>query len=140
MIDSVKHLDYIQSAITRMAGNAFTIKGWSITVTTAVIGVASKSGDEMFAVVGVLPIMLFWGLDAYYLSLERRFRQLFALVADRIASDERTVFNMSPGPVGPRELFSAIVRPTQLFVHGPLFLAVLGVFLFGILQPHQSAP
>lgn len=135
MVDSVKHLDYIQAAIARMASNAFTIKGWSITVTTAVIGVASKSGDESFAMVGVLPVMLFWGLDAYYLSLERRFRQLFSLVAERIAHDEPAVFNMSPGPVGPRELASAIVRPTQLLVHGPLLLAVFGVALVGTLRP-----
>lgn len=81
--DKRKHLDMIQAIITRMAGNSFLLKGWSVTVGSGLIALAAGTKHPWVAVVALLPSAVFWALDAYYLAVERRYRALFAAVADR---------------------------------------------------------
>jgi len=77
----VKHLELIQGVITRLGNDGFLVKGWTLTIVGAIIGLAvnSKSGD--LALVALVPSLAFWGLDAYFLSAERRYRALYDLVA-----------------------------------------------------------
>ncbi len=37
---STKHLEMLQAAITRIAGYSFVAKGWSVTLATAILGLA----------------------------------------------------------------------------------------------------
>ena len=122
---ATKYLDYLQAAIARMAGHCFSIKGWSITVTTAVLGLAAKEGAADLCLIGLLPVLLFWGLDSYFLVLERRFRKLFAAAAQSERTD-RVSFDMSPGTVGAADIIAVMKRPALLAVHGPLTLALVG--------------
>lgn len=72
----VKHLEMIQAVIARLGGNGFLIKGWAITLASAFVGLAVHSEDCSFAWVGTASSLTFWGLDAYFLRAERRFRML----------------------------------------------------------------
>lgn len=40
--DTIKHLDYVQSAIYRMADTSFKIKGLAITIVSAFVGIYVK--------------------------------------------------------------------------------------------------
>lgn len=80
MSDKQKHLDYIQAVISRMASNSFTIKGWTVTLTLAVLAVDATQSGKSFGVLAFLPIFSFWILDAYYLNQERLFRHLYKSV------------------------------------------------------------
>ena len=40
--DTIKHLEFIQAVITRMAGNSFVLKGWAITLAAAGFALAAK--------------------------------------------------------------------------------------------------
>ena len=91
--DRVKHLELRQSAIARLAANSFALKGWSVTVTAALLGLAAKDSNARFAVVAFYAALTFWGLDAYYLRQERRFRALYEAV--RLDKDV-TPYAMSP--------------------------------------------
>jgi len=73
----IKHLEFIQSAISRIAANSFLLKGWSVTLAAALVALAAKDADLRFAVIALFPALIFWGLDAYYLRLERLFRALY---------------------------------------------------------------
>lgn len=75
--DKIKHLDYVQNAINRMADNSFKIKGLTITLFSAFVGIYVKTGELQFLLATVLPIFLFWLLDAYYLQQERKFRAIY---------------------------------------------------------------
>jgi len=75
--DVSKHLEFIQGVITRMAGNSFVVKGWSITIAVALFALAARDCNPVFAILAVFPGMSFWGLDAYYLRQERLFRRLY---------------------------------------------------------------
>lgn len=73
-----KHLEFIQGAIARMAGNSFQMKSWNVALATAAIGFAvAKDSHPKAAVLAILPALTFWVLDAYYLLLERAFRDLY---------------------------------------------------------------
>lgn len=79
-----KEIDLIQGVINRMARNSFMIKGWSLTV----VGIASSlnltSEKSVFLSVGISVICLFfWGLDAFYLRTERKYRALYNDVVDK---------------------------------------------------------
>jgi hypothetical protein len=75
--DRVKHLEFVQAAISRMASNSFVVKGWSITIVAAFFGLAAKDAKPIFALLALFPALSFWGLDAHYLRLERLFRKLY---------------------------------------------------------------
>ncbi|MEN9503463.1 MAG: hypothetical protein RI964_2748 [Pseudomonadota bacterium] len=43
--DRLKHLEMLQQVITRMASNSFLIKGWSITLISALLAFAQYFGQ-----------------------------------------------------------------------------------------------
>ena len=75
--DRMKHLEFLQSVITRHANNSFLIKGWSLTVASAFFGFALSQRSWGLAVLALLPVAGFAWLDAYFLKQERLFRHLY---------------------------------------------------------------
>lgn len=71
------HLSILQSVIQRMATNSTSCKAWCITIVSAVLVIVADKGKPEFAYIALLPTMLFCGLDAYYLALEKGFRQSY---------------------------------------------------------------
>lgn len=72
----IKHLEFIQSIISRLSNNAFVLKGWTITICAGLM-VLSESSAFKFSFLAVFLLIIFWALDGYYLSLERRYRALY---------------------------------------------------------------
>jgi len=88
-----KHLEFIQNIISRMAGNLFFLRGWTITLIGALLALFSKnnSPDYVFYFLIVL-ILVFWILDGYFLSQERSYRDLYNHV--RKLKEEEIDFSM----------------------------------------------
>jgi hypothetical protein len=78
----IKHLELVQSVISRMAQNSFQLKGWSITVATAIAAFAAKESSPGLAILALFPAISFWCLDAYYLRRERLYRRLHEAITD----------------------------------------------------------
>ncbi len=78
-IDSgrLKHLEIIQQVITRMANNSFLIKGWSLTLLSLVLAIGLKEKIYTLLWVMLLPSIMLWCLDGYYLRQEKLFRKLW---------------------------------------------------------------
>ena len=70
----LKHLEFIQNTITRMAHNSFLLKGWCITVVGAIIGLNKDGVDWKVTTLAIFLTLMFWILDGYFLSQERYFR------------------------------------------------------------------
>ncbi len=70
----LKHLEFIQNTITRMANNSFLLKGWCITVVGAIIGLNKDGVDWKVTTLAIFLTLMFWILDGYFLSQERYFR------------------------------------------------------------------
>lgn len=76
----IKHLEFIQLTITRMAANSFILKGWSVTLISALAVLSQKDSNSKFWMIALLPALTFWGLDGYFLRQERLFRHLYDAV------------------------------------------------------------
>ena len=91
-----KHLEFIQAAINRMAGNLFLLKGWTITLIAALFALASKDANDLYFWIAYIPAVMFWVLDGYFLSQERRFRALYDDVRQR--KEDQIDFSMNTEP------------------------------------------
>lgn len=87
-----KHLEMIQNVISRISANSFSIKGWAVTLVAGIFALANKDADKSYFLVAYVPIIIFWGLDSYYLLQERLFRALYNKV--RILKEEEIDFSM----------------------------------------------
>ncbi len=79
--NKIKHLEFIQLVITRMSVNSFLLKGWTITLVSAVFAFAAKDTNPKYFWISFIAILVFWGLDAYYLLQERLYRSLYEIRA-----------------------------------------------------------
>lgn len=79
--DKVTHLQMIQGIINRLAGNSFDIKRWSVLLSAAMAATIPEfRSASLLPIFLIGPIIVFWGLDAYYLWQERLFRNLYKRV------------------------------------------------------------
>lgn len=83
----IKHLEFIQSIITRMASNSFMLKGWAITVVAALLAYSIKEQNPYVLSVILFPAIVFALLDMYYLYQERLFRKLYDKVREQVETD-----------------------------------------------------
>ena len=66
----------IQEVISRMANNSFALKGWTVTLAAGIFTLSGNAIRTNFWFL-FLPIIIFRGLDAFYLSKERSSRALY---------------------------------------------------------------
>lgn len=122
-----KHLEFIQNIISRMAGNLFFLRGWTITLIAALLALFSKnnSPDYVFYFLIVL-ILVFWILDGYFLSQERSYRDLYNHV--RKLKEEEIDFSMDTREyqkLKKNTLIYSMFSPTLLIFYLPLIGAAL---------------
>ncbi|HTI73104.1 MAG TPA: hypothetical protein VMF06_24225 [Candidatus Limnocylindria bacterium] len=122
----LKYLEMIQAVITRMAGNQTTLRTWSVTLGTAVVGFAvNNSAHPKAALLAVLPAGVFWILDGYYPGLERAFRALYN--QERQIADDKPDFAMAIKPLIVEKWIEACTRPAVWLVHLPVIAVALVV-------------
>lgn len=98
--DRRKHLDFIQSTITRMSTASSTSKSWLLPVVTTCYGYGIVEESSGVALIGVWASILFMYLDANYLRQERQFRRIYTEVAK---GSELPNFSLNYADVSPRE-------------------------------------
>lgn len=90
--DVLKELDMLQNCISRMSTNSFALKGWYVTVITALVTFIFTADRALIGkLLGVLIIItiVFWYLNSYYLLLERKYRVQYEWVLkNRVYSEE----------------------------------------------------
>ena len=100
------HLEMLQGVVQRMAENSRSCKLWSITALSAVLFLAARTGTPWHTLIALVPLFLFFLLDVYYLSLERRFR----------GSYECMLKKLRQGTYGPEDVFESPPR-ASLFAY-----------------------
>lgn len=88
-----KHMDYIQSVISRMASNSFYLKGWNISIIAAIVALSFKESDWRIYGCALILNIVFWFLDAYYLKQEELFRKLYKKIS-QVKDDNKIDFSM----------------------------------------------
>jgi len=131
--DKIKHLEMIQSIITRMNTNSFQIKGLAITIVAAILAVYAATQKLDFILIAIFPPIIFWILDTYYLQMERKFRGLYNDVAGVTDNPKQIkLFEMRPDLYSRKKynyfcvLFSKTIWPVYL----PIIALLIGIFIY----------
>lgn len=82
MNDKIAYLGFIQTIILRMNTNSFFIKGWALTLISALLAFAFNKDGNDASIVAYLPLFLFWYLDSTYLTIERKYIKLYEMTTE----------------------------------------------------------
>lgn len=127
----IRHLEMIQGVINRMASNSFKLKGWAVTLVAGIFALASRDTDKLYFLIAYIPIVIFWGLDSYYLLQERLFRSLYNKV--RLLEENDIDFSMK----ATKKEFSdeknrfcnCLFSKTEIWFYLPLAVVCAGIIL-----------
>ncbi|GAA7252038.1 hypothetical protein ID0469_14810 [Helicobacter pylori] len=92
-----EELEILQGVINRMVQNSLECKKWTLALAVGVLSLKIEAISHLYGlcVLGVL-LACFYLLDAYYLMLERLFREQYEwLIKNRLKTDER-LFEVFP--------------------------------------------
>lgn len=121
----VKHLEFVEGVINRMAGNSFLLKGWSVTLVAALFALAAQGANAGYALVGLLPGSVFWALDAYYLRQENLFQKLYDAVRHGELDSDRYCMNTQRYSAHVQSVWRTAWSSTVACLHGAVVVAVL---------------
>ena len=108
--DDRQYIEMLQGNIERMAGNSAKCKSWMVTIVSSLIALQCSIKDSnWWLLLGILPIVLFWYLDVYYLHLERGMRNLEAVFLNMFRDKEfgkyeENLFNFKPYKIKKKDL------------------------------------
>lgn len=133
--EKIKHLEFIQDVITRMNKNSFQLKGWMITIVSALLALYGSSNNDIYIWIAIAPTIFFWLLDAYYLQQERKFRGVYNDVAGLSSEEQRIEIKDFEMPIhkykcGNYCYFNVLKSTTIAMIYVPV---ILGLVLAGIL-------
>jgi len=115
------HLSIIQGVIERMANNSTSSKAWCITIVSAILVIVADKGKPDYAWIAIFPTILFAALDAYYLALEKGFRNSYNTFVKKLHS----------GTLLPEDLYSVMPEGshTRLQLQALRSFAVWGFYI-----------
>ena len=130
--EQLKHIEFIQNVITRMNTNSFQIKGWTITLVSALLAIFVSTKNDYFVLVAIFPAVVLWFLDAYYLMQERKFRALYDDVTG-VSEQPRRVKQVAMRPDlytgGKYSYWSSFTSVTIASLHLSISLGLVGLFV-----------
>ncbi len=126
------HLQFIQNVINRLSHNSFLLKGWTVVLVSALFALSSQGAAQSFIYIALLPALVFWGLDGFFLGTEWKYRKLYDYV--RQLSEEEIDYSMDPS-IAETDLNSkgisfallcrAVLSKTLIPFYGTILLAIL---------------
>lgn len=126
----IRYLEAIQRVIDRLSNTSFILKGWAVSLVAGLMALAANGANQGYVLIAYIPIAVFWFLDAYFLMMERQYRNLFKENADLSQKLEFFSIKRKKGDLYlyARALFSI----TMLLTYIPLIAAtVIIMFCIG---------
>jgi len=130
----LKHLEFIQGVINRLSTNSFLLKGWSVLLVSALMALGTKESSLSFIFLAYLPAVVFWGLDGFFLMKERQYRALYKLIRVKDKDDIDFCMDTKPVATDAGGWARAVFRPTLLWFHGVLIVAIIVVMIIKMLS------
>jgi len=136
-------LQILQGVINRMAANSAASKTWCIALVSAIVVVIAGKNNPSYVWIALIPIVLFLFLDAYYLALERNFRDQYKKFVKKLHAGSVTVddlFLVTPGNKLVVSIFWSFFSLSVWPFYG-LLIAMILVFRFWFLnEPPAATP
>lgn len=129
MEKKLKHLEMLQTVISRMAKNSFLLKGWNVVLVSAIFVFASSESKSQLVFLAYLPTAAFWLLDGYFLRQERLFHKFYDKV--RAMGEDDIDFSMNTIPIDAEvaSWLRVAVSRTLLLFHGAVILTITAAWL-----------
>lgn len=136
-----KEIDLIQSCINRMSQNSFNVKGWTVSLLAVIFALLPEKFNVYFlGIAGFLIVGSFWYLDAFFLRIEKLYRQKYEWVIHKRLSTTDFCYDLNPnnekmhlGPSGSLPQYPSqwdiMCTPTLLHFYGTILLLVIAFFL-----------
>lgn len=118
------HLNILQAVVQRMAANSSSAKAWCITLVSAILVIVADKGRPQYALIALIPTALFLILDAYYLALERGFRESYRTFIEKLHQGRVSaadLYAVAPAGSLPKGLVCALLS----FSIWPFYLTLL---------------
>ena len=129
-----EHLKLVQANIARMSSNSFLCKGWTVALVAALFAFGAKDADRVFVIIAWIPLIVFAGLDAYYLWQERLFRSLYEVVAAK--GPDVVDYSMDVAPFKQENKWRyALVSPPILAFYASLAILLVVITVYYVLSP-----
>lgn len=94
-----KEIDLIQGVINRMANNSFLLKGWLISLIAVILALTKDTivatQLSYFNLVLLLPVIVFWYLDAFFLHKEKCYRKLYEWVIENRSKSNDHLYSLN---------------------------------------------
>jgi hypothetical protein len=130
----LKHLEFLQLVITRMNVNSFLLKGWTVTIISALFVFAASVNNIKYFTIPLVSIIIFWFLDGYYLSLERQYRELYNVVRKKDENQIDFDLNARSYNKGKNSFLPCTFSKTLLTFYGVLLFITLIIIFILILK------
>ena len=125
-----KHLEMVQGVITRMAENSRSCKLWCVTLVSAVLVLVARTEKPDYALIALIPAVLFLVLDTYYLALERAFRESYDAFVRKL--HEGVLTSEDPYRVAPSgSVPGHFVASLKSFSIWPFYLTLVFMIILG---------
>lgn len=137
--NTLKHLEFLQSNISRMSQCSFQMKGLEIAILAALLAIYAASmsgasgGNPLFILIIVIPTVIFWIMDSYYLSKEKDYRELYNSVAGLNSTIKKIdTFCLDTHILGDHQTktIKTMFTPIEFGLYG---LLTIGLLLFSII-------
>ena len=135
-----KEIDLIQGVINRMANNSFLLKGWTVTI---IVGVLALTKDTIvtndvtyFALILLIPLCVFWYLDAFFLHKEKCYRELYKWVIENRPTSNEYKYDLNYKRFeNDVDSIAKIMRTSTIGVfYGIIALILIGITAYNIFQ------
>lgn len=133
MDEKIAHLGFIQGVINRMGSNSFMIKGWCIALVAAIFALSADKANTNFAYLSLFPLVVFWGLDVFFLHQERMYRKLYEKVADGTIKSDLFEMNASVYKKDVGCYMEIAFSKTLLPFYGAMIVMIL-IFMWKVLD------
>ena len=134
-----KEIDTIQLIIGRMQNNSFLLKAWTISLIAVLLALTKDTlvatDLSYFNFVLLLPLFLFWYLDAFFLHKERCYRKLYEwVIKNRENSDEYLYdLNYKRFLQEVPTIAGTMFKETLLLFYGAIAVIVLSLAIYNLL-------
>jgi hypothetical protein len=130
------HLGMIQGIVARLSQTSFLLKGWTITLISAMFALAAQNANIVFIYLAYFPAIIFWILDGYFLWQEKLYRALFDCV--RVVDEKKINFSLDTSVVKDivPDWGHTLISKTLILFHGSIIMSILIVMFIAMFTIH----
>lgn len=140
-----KHLEFLETSISRMNDNSKQMKEWCIAIVSGLVGIYLANGEKKILLIGGVVSILFVCLDAYYLLLEKRFREIYKdVISQKKKEDsEELAVKLYEMPVdqylkSPKDYLRCFISPSVWGIYVVALAVVVALFVKNPIKKDES--